>query len=128
MTFDQFLGHVQDRARLDSLGAAMKATRVTLNTLSERLKDNEPKDLAAQLPEEIAVHLTPSSAGKGERFSVDDFIARVADRECTSTVDATHHAQVVMGVVNEAASGGEMSDVKNQLPEDYSLLFEKTWG
>ncbi|WP_404364126.1 DUF2267 domain-containing protein [Marinobacter sp.] len=127
MTFDDFLGIVQDRAKLDSLGAAMKATRVTLNTLRERLTGNEPKDVASQLPEEIGVHLLPEVEGDGERFGVDDFIARVAEREGVPTVQATHHAQVVMGAINEAVSPGEMEKVRGQLPDDYALLFEKTW-
>ena len=128
MTFDDFLGIVQDRAKLDSLGSAMKATRVTLNTLRERLTGNEPKDVAAQLPEEIGVHLHPEVPGDAERFSADDFIARVADRACVSKAQATHQVQVVMGTVTEAVSPGEMEKVRGQLPEDYALLFEKTWA
>lgn len=128
MKFEEFLGHVQDRAKLDSLDAAMLATRATLGTLSERLTGNEPRDLAAQLPGEIGVHLTTDGSGWGERFDVRDFIARVSQREGVPEVQATHHAQVVMGVVNEAVSSGEMADVRGQLPSDYELLFRREWA
>jgi hypothetical protein len=33
-----------------------------------------------------------------------------------------------MGTLNEAVSAGEMGDVRGQLTEDYSLLFEKAWA
>ncbi|MDX1634252.1 MAG: DUF2267 domain-containing protein [Marinobacter sp.] len=128
MKFDEFLGHVQDRAKLDSLDAAMLATRATLNTLSERLTGNEPEHLAAQLPGEIGEHLKTDKAGQGERFDVKDFIARVSQREGVPESQATHHAQVVIGVVNEAVSTGEMSDIRGQLPSDYELLFRREWA
>lgn len=128
MQFDEFLGHVQDRAKLDSTGAALTATRATLSTLAERLVGNEPLDLAAQLPEEIGNLLRTDDAGKGERFDVSDFIARVSEREGVPQNQATHHAQVVMGVVNEAVSEGEMKDVRGQLTDDYELLFRKEWA
>ncbi len=128
MKFDEFLGHVQDRAKLASPGEAMSATRATLNTLAERLIGNEPADLASQLPDEIGELLKTGSAGKGERFDVKDFIARVSEREGVPENQATHHAQVVMGVVGEAVSGGELEDVRGQLTDDYDLLFRKEWA
>ncbi|SFR47214.1 Uncharacterized conserved protein, DUF2267 family [Marinobacter daqiaonensis] len=128
MQFHEFLGQVQNRAKLDSPDAAMLATRATLNTLAERLSGNEPANLAAQLPGEIGNHLKTGTAGKGERFNVDDFIARVSKREGVPENQATHHAQVVMGVLNEAVSTGEMADVQGQLPEDYALLFRREWA
>lgn len=127
MEFNKFLGKVQDRARLDSMDSAMRATRATLNTLAVRLRGNEPTDLAAQLPGEIGEHLRNDGAGRGERFNAREFIQRVSDQEGVPTNEAGHHAQVVMGVLGEAVSRGEMADVRQQLPEDYELLFEKTW-
>lgn len=126
MQFDEFLGKVQDRARLASRDSAMRATRATLNTLAERLRGNEPTDLAAQLPGEIGEHLQVEGAGAGERFGIDEFIRRVGDREGTGG-DSTHHARVVLGVLSEAVSRGEMKDVRQQLPEEFDKLFEKAW-
>ncbi|MBS3803611.1 MAG: DUF2267 domain-containing protein [Oleiphilaceae bacterium] len=128
MQFHDFLGKVQHRAQFDNLEDALRATRATLNTLAERLNGNEPKDIASQLPGEIGQHLFPESPGKGERFDVDTFIARVGEREGVPLNQATHHAQVVMGTLNEAVSAGEMSDVRGQLPNDYDLLFQKVWA
>jgi hypothetical protein len=36
---------------------------------------------------------------------------------------AVHHARVVMAVVDEAVSEGEMADVRDQLPAEYDELF-----
>lgn len=127
MQFNEFLGKVQDRARLESLDGAMRATRATLNTLAERLRGNEPTDLAAQLPGEIGEHLQAEGAGAGERFGIDEFVRRVSEREGGHADDSIHHAQVVLGVLAEAVSRGEMRDVRQQLPEEYDKLFEKTW-
>lgn len=127
MQFHDFLGKVQDRARLDSQDSAMRATRATLNTLAERLRGNEPTDLAAQLPPEIGEHLRTDKAGAGERFDAQEFVQRVCERGDVQANEGTHHAQVVLGVLNEAVSAGEMKDVRQQLPEDYSTLFQKTW-
>ncbi len=49
MQFHEFLGQVQNRARLSSLGDADMITRATLTTLRERLAGGEPKDLASRL-------------------------------------------------------------------------------
>ena len=65
MTHDEFIGHVQHRARLASRGQAERATRVVLETLGERLAGGEPFDLAAQLPPEIGRHPNAGVDGSG---------------------------------------------------------------
>lgn len=42
MNFHDFLGQVQHRAQLRSMDEALRATRATLTTLSERLQGREP--------------------------------------------------------------------------------------
>jgi uncharacterized protein (DUF2267 family) len=79
MKGDEFIAEVRNLAELDSNEEAEKATRATLETLRERLAGNEPSNLAAQLPPEIA----PYAEGDGgrESFSVQEFYERVAERE-----------------------------------------------
>jgi uncharacterized protein (DUF2267 family) len=50
MQHDQFIGQVQQRARLDSRGAAERASRATQETLGERIRDSLAENLSAQLP------------------------------------------------------------------------------
>jgi uncharacterized protein (DUF2267 family) len=123
---DEFIGQVQQRARLASRGDAERATRATLETLGERLAGGAVDNLAAQLPREVGEHLrrqTPSRAGTSQRFSVDEFFERVTEREGVDEPAAAFHTRVVLEVVGEATTGGLMTKMRKQLPADFSHLF-----
>ena len=124
MRYDEFIGQVQSRARLGSREEAVKAIRAVLETLAERLAGGEPKDLAAQLPEEIGVYLQHEGAGLGERFSLEEFFNRVSQREGVDLPASVYHARVVVEVLGEAVTRGQMNDVRAQLPEEFNRLFE----
>lgn len=124
MKHDEFIGHVQQRARLDSRGAAEQATRATLETLAERLAGGQPDNLAAQLPPEIGLHLQRGS--DTEQFGVQEFYQRVAAREDPGVQlpEAVFHAKAVMSVVREAVTGGVLDKVRDQLPEEFADLYD----
>lgn len=124
MRSDEFLAKVTERTDLESQAGAMRAAQATLNTLAERLRGNEPLDLAAQLPEDLGQHLRTAQAGTGERFDADEFIQRVSEREGVDGEQGRRHAMAVLGVMSEAVSHGEMEDVMQQLPEDFKGLFQ----
>jgi uncharacterized protein (DUF2267 family) len=129
MNYDHFVGQVQHRARLGSLGDAVGAIRGTLETLGERLSGGEAKDLAAQLPREIGYYLFRGAIPfGGERFHYREFVERVANRERVDPPLAAYHSRVVMEVVGEAVSGGEIDDVADQLPADFAPLFAGSSG
>lgn len=123
MQFHEFVGRVQHRARLASEGEALRATRATLEVLGQRLAGGEPSNLAAQLPEEIGRFLH-GDGGAGERFDLDESFRRVGEREGVDLPVAAFHARAVIEVLQEAVSGGEIEDVRAQLPADYDPLFE----
>ena len=123
MRYDEFLGHVQHRARLGSRGEAERATRATLETLAERLVGGEAHDLAAQLPPELARNLQLPDAGIGAKLTLDEFFELVSEREGVDLEDSTFHARVVIGVLTEAVSLGEIKDVRVQLPATFAQLF-----
>jgi len=122
MQYDEFVGRVQNRTQMASTEEAVRAIRATLQTLSERLAGDEADDLAAQLPQEIGVFLHREDGG--ERFSLDEFLRRVADREKVDPPDAAYHARVVIELLGEAVTPGEINDVRAQLPDEYDPLFE----
>ncbi len=124
MQHDEFIGQVQNRAHLSSRGDAELATRATLETLAERLAKGEPFNAAAQLPRGIAEYMRHEYAGAGERFSIDEFFERVSQRESVELPDAVHHARVVIEVLTEAISRGEINDIRSQLPSEFDPLFE----
>jgi uncharacterized protein (DUF2267 family) len=121
--YDEFLGHVQHRARLGSRGEAERATRATLETLAERLVGGEAHDLASQLPPELARSLQSPDAGIGAKLTLEEFFALVSEREGVELEEATLHARVVIGVLTEAVSMGEIKDVRVQLPAAFAQLF-----
>ncbi len=123
MKYDEFLGQVQHRARLGSHAEAERATRATLETLAERLAGGEARDLAAQLPPDLAHFLQPPDAGIGTKLTLDEFFEAVSMREGVDLEEATFHARVVIGVLTEAVSQGEIQDVRVQLPAAFTQLF-----
>jgi uncharacterized protein (DUF2267 family) len=128
MKHDEFIGQVQNRARLASRGDAEVATRAVLETLAERLSGNEPANAAAQLPKGLANYLKHEYAGSGIRYSLDEFLQVVSRREGVELPKATFHTRAVMEVLGEAISSGEMDDIRTQLPPDYLPLFEGSQG
>src|SRR5256885_4457893 len=119
MKHDEFIGRVQHYARLASRGDAERATRATLETLGERLAGGEPKDLAAQLPPEIAQYLEQAYTGIQEKFSLDEFFWRVSQREGVDLTESTYHARIVIALLSEVVTMGEIEDIRAQLPEDF---------
>lgn len=121
MKYKEFLGEVHARAHLAELEEAVKATRATFEVFRTRLTKDERDDLKAQLPEEIGIFL--SYEGEVERFGLDEFYRRVQEREGVDMPDAIHHAQAVISVLDDAVSRGELKDIKAQLPEEFTPLF-----
>jgi uncharacterized protein (DUF2267 family) len=124
MKGEQFIAEVKNLAELDSNEDAQKTIRATLEILRERLAGNEPADLAAQLPPEIAPFV--EGAGGQEAFSVQEFYERVAHKEGTKSEEAVKHARAVATVLQTAVTGGALEDVRSQLGNDYEELFGQT--
>jgi uncharacterized protein (DUF2267 family) len=127
MNHDEFIGQVQQRARLASRGEAESATRATLETLAERMAGGAAENLAAQLPREIGEHLrrrAAMGASSGEQFGLDDFFARVTEREGVDQPDAVFHARAVLEVLEEATTGGLMAKIREQFPNEFDRMFD----
>jgi uncharacterized protein (DUF2267 family) len=122
MQYDDFVGKVQNLARLGAQGEAVRATRAILEVLSQRLYGGEAKDLAAQLPDEIGIFLEQD--GANETFGLHKFYEKVGEKEGVDLPDAMHHARSELSVVQEAVSTGEIDHVRGQLPREYDGLFE----
>jgi uncharacterized protein (DUF2267 family) len=119
---EHFLDLVRDAVATTRDGAE-RATRATLQTLGERITAGEARDLATQLPPEIAPWLAPT--GAAEPFDVDEFLARVARREGTDLATAERHAAAVFTALGQAVAGDELDDVAAQLPADYAALLPR---
>lgn len=125
MRHAEFIGLVQQRARLDSQGAAEQATRATLTTLAARLAAGLPSNVGEQLPPEIGRYLSEYEETT-ERFGIEQFYERVADQQ-TSGVDvpdAALHARAVLSVVADAVDGSVFAKLEDQLPPELGELLE----
>lgn len=122
MREDEFVAEVRTIAELDSNDGARKAIEATFGTLRQRLLGNEPKNLASQLPPEIADPL--DGEGGGEDFSITEFYERVAQKEGVSREEATTHSRAVMATVQEMVSSGELEDVREQLKGEFAELVD----
>ncbi len=124
MNGERFVAEVKNLAEVGTNEEAQKAIRATLQTLKERLAGNEPSNLAAQLPPEIATFV--EGEGGREAFSLEEFYGRVARKESVGDEEAIKHARAVATVLQTAVTavtGGELDDVRSQLGEGYGELF-----
>jgi len=125
MQHDEFIGQVQNRARLASRGAAEAAARATLETLGERLDVGLAENVASQLPPEIGRHLLETRPF--DRISIAEFFDRVSLREGVDRPQAVFHARAVLEVL-EIATQGVMDKVLQSLPEEFMPLFAGSAG
>jgi uncharacterized protein (DUF2267 family) len=117
----EFLDRVAGRAGLDP-GAARRATAAVLETLAERIAGGEVDDIARQLPEELRDLLMRGrslSGGKARRMSLDEFVARIAEREDVTWEQALEHARAVFETLREVLPKKEWGDLVADLPRGY---------
>ncbi len=115
-------------AQLDPVdpGQAERAIEATLATLGELVGGREAADLASQLPDPFKIPIGLKSEEGGESFSLGEFYRRVAQKEDVEIATASIHAAAVMKALERAISGGELEEIRAQLPEEYAPLFSGT--
>lgn len=122
MKAEEIIAAVQETARTDTREHTEDAVRATLAVLGERLSGGEPADLASQLPPALAEAIP--TEGKGERFGLEEFYRRVADREgqdCT-VEEARRHARATVAAIKAAVTDSEFEELASQLPDEYAEL------
>ncbi|BAZ68332.1 MAG: DUF2267 domain-containing protein [Pelatocladus maniniholoensis HA4357-MV3] len=123
MKYDEFITHVQSVAQLDTREETERATRATLETIKERIVGDEAKDLASQLPKELAECLHGREGQNGGSFSLQDFISRVSKKEGVEPTVAVMHIRSVFTVLLDAVTPGEFADFQSNFSDDYAELF-----
>jgi uncharacterized protein (DUF2267 family) len=119
-----FLQRVSERTGLDR-DEAERATAAVLETLAARIAGGEVRDLISRLPARFHEALKrgdASSQGKAVPMSLDDFIARVAEREGVDESQARDHARAVLTTLREVVGHDEWSDVTVELPREYDAV------
>jgi uncharacterized protein (DUF2267 family) len=99
---------------------AERAVEATLITLAERLSSGEAEDIAAQLPTEYRPLLT--GTGPPQRFGLDEFVRRVAEREGVDVLAARPHVRAVFAALGRALNWKELHDMASELPREFDQL------
>lgn len=85
--------------------------------------DDRAKELAAQLPTEIAQYLPHERGEAGKAFALSDFIDHVYQRgDALHPGEATVRAQAVLQTVEEAVTESEAEDASSPLPQEFAPL------
>jgi uncharacterized protein (DUF2267 family) len=122
MDSEKFIEIVEREIGSDRV-AAERATSATLQTLAERIDREEARQLAAQLPAEIAPLI--ATATPAQRVDVDEFLQRLSQREGVDVVVAQHHAAAVLDALARAVSEKEWSDMVSELPRNFAPLLPR---
>lgn len=121
--WETFLEAVRDRGEYDTRHEAERATRVVLALLGAHLVGDVRNELAARLPEALAlVLLNPLQAH--EPLSPERFIrATAAWIEGATEKTATWDVSAVLSTAADLADDDLMNRLLLQLPPGYDLLF-----
>lgn len=125
MNQPEFIDAVADRANTTADRAEVLA-RATLETLADRISGGEAEDLAAELPEPLQGSLRRPPDKQAERFGLEQFVRRTADRAGVDTTQAKEGVRAVLTTVREAVSGSEFRDFMSELPKEYRDVIEST--
>lgn len=121
MQYDEFIDRVLERSGLGSRDRAIDITRAALETLGERLDRTVRRGVASQLPSELRELML--SRPDSDQYPLQEFYQRVGARADTKYYDAAERATAVLGVLREAVSEGQMQEMLDSLPHEYSRLF-----
>jgi uncharacterized protein (DUF2267 family) len=120
--YESFLTIVARHA-VDGREGAERASRATLQTLAERIDREEARDLAAQLPPELAPWIATTSPADG--FSADEFVRRVARRQGVADATASEQVEAVFDALSHAISADEWHDLTSELPASFRPLLPR---
>jgi uncharacterized protein (DUF2267 family) len=125
LTGDRFITRVAERASLDP-EMARRAVAAVLEILAVRISDGEVEDLMNELPADLLPALERGLAESREavRMSLEEFLARVAEREGVEPEEAERHAQAIFAALRELVPEKEFHDVTSQLPAEYAPVLD----
>lgn len=127
MQYEAFIERVRERAELEDLSEAVRATEATLETLGERLPPSRKALLADDLPTDLAEALYLRRYTEG--FGLETFYERVRALAEVEYPVAVQMARAVMDTLREAVPPETFAAIRAALPYEYGELFgEPTWS
>ncbi|MCC5666822.1 DUF2267 domain-containing protein [Nostoc sp. CHAB 5784] len=123
MEYDEFITHVQSLTQSDSREEAERATRATLETLKERIANDEAQELAANLPQQLGDYLRGKEGDSGGSFNLQEFITRASQKENIEPTTVAIHVRAVFTVLQNAISPELFAALHSHFSHDYEELF-----
>lgn len=129
MNRTELLDAIATKADIESHTDVERAAVETLRTLGEHVSEGEAEDIAAALPQDLGAALTshPDDHPEPERFSPEEFAARVAERERSDVHadEAMMHARATLTTIADHGDGSILGDAREQLPSEFDTIFEE---
>ncbi|MFE9203415.1 DUF2267 domain-containing protein [Micromonospora sp. NPDC007230] len=124
MEYQDFINAVATRAKV-STDQAATLTGATLEILADRISAGQAEDLAYQLPDELADHLSrPLGRERATSFGFDEFVRRVGDRPDVDRALAGAVVPAVLTTLREAVSRDEFENAMAQLSKEFWQVIE----
>jgi uncharacterized protein (DUF2267 family) len=118
----EFYRTVADRTGLSKEEAA-DLTRAVFETLALRVSPGEVRDLAAQLPDQLAEAVRRNRKSP-ERFGLSELIQRVSKRTGLNEQETTAGVRAALTTLREAVEEPEFDHFMSQLPGEFTKLLE----
>ena len=122
----EIVGRVARHRGSDDEVAADVALRATLATLAERITRSEAKALCTQLPGAYRGDLRGAPGGHAGDFGLEEFVARVAERQGAAEVRSLDDARAVLAALDEVVDETTMEAIRAQLGDDAAPLMDET--
>jgi uncharacterized protein (DUF2267 family) len=119
--YEDFIGTVREAAHIPG-DEAERVACATLQTLSERITAGETEDLRERLPAEL--HRCLDGGRAPDRFHVDEFVRRIAQRAGVDAPSVERDVRAVFGALWRAVGPDEFADMRAQLPKDFDPLID----
>ena len=119
MQYDELIRAVSSRAGIPS-EQAERATRATLQTLAERISEDDASDLASELPEDLEDAVRVGT--NGQQFDLREFSRRVSDREGVTAAEGKRHAGAVLAALHDAITEQRRTALARELGGDFHEL------
>jgi CBS domain-containing protein/uncharacterized protein (DUF2267 family) len=124
-TYGRWLNELRTDAHLQSTDEARTALETVSSALVRRLTADEAKDLISQLPSLLRAFLLPLPAGPDRRITRQSIENDLAQRLNLNAGQAADILEIAAFTIASHVSGGQMNDVRGQLPQDLRPLFRK---
>jgi uncharacterized protein (DUF2267 family) len=130
MKLEEILSRVREMVGLENNEEAERLVRAVFGTLGERVYRTEERHLAAQLPKELKNAFYEYQSKESGRaalgnYPLEEFYNRVKARaKLRSFQETQRQTKIVMAVLKEAVSQGEIEDIQREMPEEFRHLFK----